>query len=315
MNQHNSSHTSSSCQSLITADQDPGGDYIVRATALDNAVRAFACRTTQTCQEATRIHQLSPASATALGRLMSGLLMLAQDLDQPEQSISAIIRSNGPMQGLTAVATGRSTVRGLVRQPVVETVYRQPGKLDIGQAVGEGTLRIIKDSGLKEPYIGQVDLLSGEIAEDLAGYLLQSEQVPTILSLGVLLDRDGIRQAGGLLVQLMPDAGDDIMAYLESRAAGFPDITFLLQEDFNPQQLIDLFIGDPNIIYHSLQSCRYECSCHRDRMMRNLIALGAAELADLAADPQGIELSCHFCNKKYRFSQPELQQLLQDLAG
>ncbi len=217
------------------------------------------------------------------------------------------------MQGLTAVATGQSTVRGLVSQPVVETKYQRPGKLDIGHAIGKGTLRVIKDSGLKEPYIGQVDLLSGEVAEDLAWYLLQSEQVPTILSLGVLLDRDGIRQAGGLLVQLMPDAGEDIMAYLESRAAGFPELTFLLQEGFKPQQLIDLFIGDPNIIYHSLQSCRYACSCHRDRMMRNLIALGRTELRELAADAQGIELSCHFCNKKYQFAQTELNKLLKSL--
>lgn len=297
-------------RSLITADQDPGGDYIVRATALDHSIRAFACRTTQTCQEATRIHQLSPSAATALGRLMSGLLMMAQDLKSPEDSISAVIRSDGPLQGLTAVATGQSTVRGLVQQPVVETHYQKPGKLDIGHAVGSGSLRIIRDMGLKEPYIGQVELISGEIAEDLAAYMMQSEQTPTILSLGVLLDRDGIRHAGGLMVQLMPDAGEDITAYLEERAQGFPEISFLLQEGFNPQQLIDLLIGDPNIVYHQLQNCRYACSCSRDRMQRNLIALGRNDLSELAEDEKGIELTCHFCNQKYHFSQNDLRQLI-----
>lgn len=297
-------------RSLITADQDPGGDYIVRATALDHSIRAFACRTTQTCQEATRIHQLSPSAATALGRLMSGLLMMAQDLESPDDSISAVIRSDGPLQGLTAVATGQATIRGLVQQPVVETRYQRPGKLDISHAVGSGTLRIIRDMGQKEPYIGQVELISGEIAEDLAAYMMQSEQTPTVLSLGVLLDRDGIRHAGGLMVQLMPDAGEDITAYLEQRALGFPEISYLLQEGFNPQQLIDLLIGDPDIVYHSLQSCRYACTCSQDRMRRNLIALGRQDLNELSEDEKGIELTCHFCNRKYHFSQQDLRHLL-----
>lgn len=300
-------------QSLITADQDPGVDYIVRATALDHSVRAFACRTTMTCQEATRMHNLSPSSATALGRMMSGLLMMAHDLKGENESISAIIKSDGPIGGMTVVATGQGTVRGFVNQPVVDTVYQKPGKLDIGTSVGKGTLRVIRDSGMKEPYMGQVDLLSGEIAEDLAGYLYQSEQIPTVLSLGVLLDRDGIQHAGGLMVQLMPDAGDDIAAYLESRAAGFPELSFLLQEGFNPQQLIDLFIGDQHIVYHSLQTCRYACTCSRERMTRSLVALGRDELKDLATDPQGIELTCHFCNKKYHFPQAGLQDLIRSL--
>ena len=296
--------------SLITADQDPGGDYIVRATALDNTVRAFACRTSLTCREATRIHNLSPVAATALGRLMSGLLMMAHDLKGDQESVSALIKSNGPLQGMTAVATGAGTVRGFVNQPVVETTYARPGKLDIGAAVGEGTLRVIRDGGLKEPYIGQVNLLSGEIAEDLAGYFYQSEQIPTVVSLGVLLDKNGIQHAGGLMVQLMPDAGDDIAAYLESRAAGFPELTFLLQEGFNPQQLIDLFIGDPNMTCHSLKSCGYACTCSRERMIRNLTALGVIEMKELADDPDGIELNCHFCSKTYQFAQSEMRSLL-----
>lgn len=294
----------------ISADFDPGGDYIVRATALDSSVRAFACRTTDICSEATSIHGLSPVASIALGRLMSGVLMLAHDLKAPEHSISAIVRCDGPLQGMTVIGTGKGTIRGTVYQPVVETEYYRPGKIKLSSAIGRGTLSIIRDSGIKEPYTGQVDLISGEIAEDLAYYLARSEQIPTMLSLGVQLDRQGVRRAGGLMVQLMPDAGDDIAAYLEDRAAGFPEISFLLEEDFTPQQLIDLFIGDPRIKYHSLTPCRYACTCSRDRMARNLIALGPSELKDLALKKEGIELNCHFCARKYQFSQKEILDLL-----
>lgn len=297
--------------SLITAEQDPGGDYIVRATAMDHTVRAFACRTTLTCQEATRLHGLSPLASAALGRLMSGALMLAQDLESPQASLSAVVRADGPLQGLTAVSDASDTVRGLVGNPVVENAYHENGKFDVGKAVGKGQLRIIRDPGRGEPYVGQVALQSGEIAEDMAFYLMQSEQIPSVISLGVMLDQDGVRHAGGLMVQLMPDAGKDIAAYLESRAAGFPEVTFLLQEGFTPQQLIDLFIGDPGIVYHRLQSCRYACSCSRERMVRNLVALGEKELSELADDPKGVHLSCHFCHQDYDFDPEQLHDILQ----
>jgi len=290
--------------------QDPGGDYIVRATAYNGAVRALACRTTEICREAVRLHNLSPVAAAALGRLMSGILMLAADLKHPEDSISAIIRSNGPIQGMTVVADGRSTVRGLVIAPTAETTYIRPGKIDVGAAVGEGSLTIMRDIGLKEPYVGTVQLVSGEIAEDLTYYLAVSEQIPSAVSLGIRMDQQGILQGGGLLVQLLPDAGEEIAEHLEARVAGFPEISYLMEEGFNPHQLLDLLLGDPDIQYLAVSPCSYECHCSRDRMLRNLAALGRQDLLELAADPAGVNIECHFCNKHYHFAQADVADLL-----
>lgn len=299
----------------ITGDYNPPYDYIVRATALDGAVRAFACRTTQTCQEALRVHQLAPIAAVALGRLMTGvLLMTQQDLKDDNDSITAIIRGDGPLGGMTVIGQGDATVRGYCQHPVIETVYKRPGKMDVGRAVGSGTLTILKDHGLTEPYVGRVELVSGEIAEDLTYYLAVSEQIPTIVSLGVLITADGIKEAGGMVVQLMPDAGDDIATYLENRISGFPEVTFLMQEGFTPQQILDLLIGDPDIIYHTVTPCRYVCHCSRERMERNLLALGPHELHDLAQDPAGINLECHFCSENYYFTQQQVRNLLHEMT-
>ena len=291
---------------------DPGGDYIVRATAYQGAVRAFACRTTEVCREAVRLHGLSPVAAAALGRLMSGVLMLAQDLKHPDDSITAIIRSGGPLSGMTVIADGQSTVRGLVNVPATETTYIRPGKIDVGAAVGEGTLTIMRDMGLKEPYVGNVRLVSGEIAEDLTYYLAVSEQIPSAVSLGVSMDQQGVLHAGGLIVQLLPDASVEIAEHLEKRVAGFPEITFLMEEGFNPHQMLDLLFGDPDIQYLAVSPCIFECHCTRERMRRNLAALGRKDLQELAADPAGVNIECHFCNRQYHFDQTDVAELLAD---
>lgn len=289
---------------------DPGGDYLVRATALNNRVRLVGIRTTDLCAEAMRLHDLSPAATVALGRLMTGILMLTPDLDQPDDSITAVIRSDGPIGGMTVVGQSEGRVRGLVLHPIVPTLYRQPGKFDISSVVGQGRLTIIRDLGLKEPYIGHVNLVSGEIAEDLTAYLAYSEQVPTVMGLGVRLDQNGVTQAGGFMLQLLPDAGDETAAHLEERVAGFPDVSYLMAEGFNPHQILDLLMGDPDIQYHDIIPCRFDCSCSRERMQRNLAALGRADLSEMAEDSKGIELVCHFCNTKYQFSQDEIRQVL-----
>lgn len=291
---------------------DPGGDYLVRATAFNDRVRLVGIRTTNLCGEAMRVHGLSPAATVALGRLMTGVLMQTPDLDQPDDSITAVIRSDGPIGGLTVVGQSEGRVRGLVLHPVVPTLYREPGKLDIGGVVGQGRLTVIRDLGLKEPYIGHVNLVSGEIAEDLTAYLAYSEQVPTVMGLGVRLDQSGVTQAGGFMLQLLPGAGEDLIERLEQRVAGFPDVSYLLAEGFNPHHILDLLLGDPGIHYHDVIPCRYDCNCSRDRMLRNLAALGRSELSELAEDSSGIELVCHFCNSKYHFAQDEIRQLLAD---
>ena len=296
------------------------GDLIVSALAYHGQVRAFACRTIDLCREAQRLHGLSPMAAVALGRLMSGVLLMAeQGLKNDQDSITAIVRGDGPLQGMTVIGTGQQTVRGYCHQPVIETISKRPGKLDIGAAVGQGTLTIIKDLGLKEPYMGKVELISGEIAEDLTYYLASSEQTPSAVSLGVLVTADGINQAGGFLVQVMPDATPETLDHLEQRLAGFPEVSYLLQEGFTPAQILDLLFGDPDIQFFPPKPLRYACTCSRKRMEQNLIALGVREIHELSGDPEGINLECHFCNTHYRFSQAELQHLftemVQDMAA
>lgn len=307
VNPADSDETSRQDSSAEQADQ---ADHIIRATALNGFVRAFACRTTQTCRTALQVHGLSPVVAAALGRLMSGVLMLTQDLSEPGDSITAIIRCEGEIEGMTVIGEQDATVRGTVLQPVVKTTYHRPGKLDVGAAIGKGTLTVVRDMHLKEPYVGRVELVSGEIAEDLVQYLAVSEQIPTILALGVKMDKQGITHAGGLMVQLMPGADDSVIDYLEKRAAGFPEITGFMEDGFTPAQIMDLFLGDPDIRYHTTTPCGYACPCSRERMEHNLIALGHDELAHLAAEPDGIELICHFCGTHYKISRQDVENLL-----
>jgi molecular chaperone Hsp33 len=295
--------------------RDPQPDIIVRATAHNDQLRAFACRTTGVCREAVRLHGLAPAAAAALGRLMSGVLMLAQDLDQPGDSMTAIVHSDGPLQGMTVIGEQDATVRGTVLQPVVETHYRAEGKLDIGSAVGRGTLTIIRDMRLKEPYVGRVALVSGEIAEDLATYLAISEQIPSVVSLGVKMDRQGITHAGGLMIQLLPDADEGLAEWLEGQIAVFPDVTTLLEEGVTPEEMLSRLLGADQVRIHARTPCAYACPCSRERMSRNLIAMGKDELVALARDEDGINLECHFCGRHYHFHKDEVQKLLAQSNG
>jgi molecular chaperone Hsp33 len=239
---------------------------------------------------------------------------MSRDLKNTGGSVSATIQCDGEIGGVFAICTSDAKVRGYVANPLAETFYKSEGKLDVGRAVGRGTLKIIRDLGLKEPYSGQVELVSGEIAEDFAAYYLLSEQIPSVISLGVGMNRDGITSSGGLMVRILPDAGDDIISFLEQRAAGFPQISWLIEEDFTPEQIIDLFLGDPDINYYDRTPCRHECTCSRDRMLRNLITLGREELISLLEDPADLELSCHFCNITYHFANSDMKKIIKDLG-
>jgi len=262
----------------------------------------------------TALHGLSPIASAALGRLCTGLMMMSQELKSGKGSVSATIHCDGPLGGMTAVCTPDAKVRGFVNQQVVETRYKGPGKLDVGGSVGKGDLTIIKDLGAGEPYVGRVELISGEIAEDFAAYYVLSEQIPSVVSLGVKMSREGVTHAGGLIVQLLPDAGEDIIKYVEERASGFPEISWLYDEGFTPEQVIDLFFGDPDVEYYEPCECGYQCNCSRDRMTRNLLAIGSGDLEELALDPDGITLECHFCDKKYHFIQEEVRGFAESAA-
>ena len=289
--------------------EPPAGDHIVRATAHDGLVRAFAARTTDTCREMVRIHGLSPVAAAALGRLATGVQIMSQDLKNPDDRITAIVRGDGSLRGLTVTCGPDAMVRGYAWEPVVETTYRSAGKLDVGSAVGHGTLTVIRDSGRGEPYIGRVELVSGEIGDDLAAYYANSEQVPSAVGLGVRMDGGGILHAGGFLVQLMPDAGESLTEWMQERMAGFPDVTWLLNEGFGPRQILDLLMGDPDTRYLGEVPCGFRCDCSRERMSRNLATLGDEDLHDLMSEPEGAELTCHFCGQRYHFFREDLQAI------
>ncbi|MBR5425670.1 MAG: Hsp33 family molecular chaperone HslO, partial [Clostridiales bacterium] len=236
-------------------------DYIVTATALSGKVRALAIRSTNLVKEALRIHNTSPVATAALGRFLTGTLFLADTLKGDGDSLTTNIRSDGPLQGMTAVADSHGNVRGYCLEPVVETTYHRPGKLNVGAAVGNGKLTVVKDFGLKEPYVGQVELVSGEIAEDFTYYLASSEQTPSIVSLGVGIDANGVTCAGGFMVQLLPGADEETIEYLENRVSGgFPDVTFLLTEGMNPEKILDMFLGDKDICFLQGRKVAYKCN-------------------------------------------------------
>jgi len=292
------------------APEDANADYLVTATALGGRVRALSVRTTQLCNKAMQIHGTSPSATVALGRFMTGSLLLASNLKGENDTITVNIRSDGPIRGMTAVCDSAGNVKAYCIEPIVETVLHEPGKLDISAVVGKGILTVVRDFGMKEPYIGSAELVSGEIGEDFAYFLGVSEQTRSVVSLGVLVDAEGVRHAGGFMVQLMPDAGDEVADYLEQRAAGgFPGVTFLLSEGMNPEKLLDMFLGDPEICFLSGRPVQYACSCSRERMERSLTALGNKDLAELAEDPEGITLECHFCGSKYHFDRTEIRDI------
>jgi len=295
------------------APEEPNQDYLVIATALEGKVRAVAARTTNLCTRATIIHDASPVAAAALGRFMTGTLLIASDLKNDTDKMTVTIHSDGPIQGMTAVTGTNGNIKALCVEPIVETTRHAPGKLDIASAVGNGMLTVIKDTGLKEPYVGSVEIVSGEIAEDFAYYLATSEQIHSIVSLGVLVDANGIRQAGGYLIQLLPGADEETIEYLEKRIhGGFPDVTFLLEEDLGPEKILDMFLGDPNIKFLEGRPLFYRCDCSRERMLSALITLGRSDIEELSKDPNGVELACHFCNRKYQFGEKDLTDLISD---
>ncbi len=296
------------------APEDVSADYIVTATAFAGQVRAVAARTTLVAKEALRIHQTSPVATAALGRFLTGSLLLAENLKNPQDTQTVSLKCQGPLKGMMAVCDAQGRVRGYCNEPVVENTFHRPGKLDVGTAVGSGVLTVIRDLGLKEPYVGTVELISGEIAEDFTYYLAVSEQIPSLMSLGVLVDRDGVLCSGGFLIQVLPGASDATVSYLEQRAeGGFPDITYLLQENLRPEEILDMFLGDPEITFLKGRQVSYACNCSRDRMEQNLLTLGREDLKELAEDQKGIDLECHFCDTIYHFNQEQVQKLLDNI--
>ena len=281
---------------------DEREDHLVRAVALKGNVKAVAIRTTAAVEKARELHNTTNAATAALGRFLTGSLLIAESMKNDTDTQTTIIRADGPMKGMTCVCDSKGHARAYPYEGNVETTYIRPGKINVGEAVGKnGSLTVIRDVGLKEPYSGSVELVSGEIAEDFTYYLASSEQTPSIVALGVQIKDDRVVNAGGMMIQMMPGYTEEDLDYVEKRATGgFPEITFLMEEGFSPAKILDLFLGDPGIEFTDAYPVSYHCPCSKERMSEGIAALGKAELEKLSEDPDGIETQCHFCNRKYK---------------
>lgn len=286
-------------------------DYIVRATAAAGQILAYAATTRATVESARLAHNTSPVATAALGRLLSGGAMMGAMMKGDKNLLTLQIKADGPLNGITVTADSKGNVKGYVGEPNVIIPANQNGKLDVAAAVGSGFLNVIMDLGLKEPYIGQTILQSGEIAEDLTYYFATSQQLPSTVGLGVLMERDNtVRQAGGFIIQLMPFAGETVIAKLEQRLKTVKSVTALLDEGNTPEMLLAILLGDLELELNDQLPVRFYCNCDKQRVAKALISVGKKELQQMIDDGKEIELNCHFCSEKYHFSVAELKELL-----
>lgn len=286
-------------------------DYIVRATAANAQIRAFAVYSKEIVEKAREAHNLSPVATAALGRLMSGGVMMGAMLKGEKDLLTLQVNCDGPIGGITVTADAKGNVKGYVNEPQVMLPPSSAGKLDVGGAVGRGMLRVIKDMGLKEPYVGQTDIQTGEIAEDLTYYFASSEQVPSCVGLGVLMEKDNtVKQAGGFIIQLMPFAEDEIIEKLEKNLTDFSSVTTVLNEGKTPEELLELLLGDLGLEITDTMPAQFYCNCDKKRVEKALISIGKKDMQEMIEDGEDIEVNCHFCNTAYRFTTEELKGML-----
>ncbi len=287
-------------------------DYLVRATAADAQIRAFAATTRQMVETARQKHDTSPVVTAALGRLLTAGSMMGSMLKGEEDLLTLQVTGDGPMGGMTVTADSKGHVKGYANEPQVILPANSQGKLDVGGAVGSGILRVIQDSGLKDPYVGQTVRQTGEIAEDLTYYFATSEQVPSSVGLGVLMERDNtVRQAGGFIVQLMPFAEEETISRLEQNLGKIRSVTSMLDEGLTPEELLGLVLEGMDIQFRDTCEVEFSCSCSKERVEKALISIGREEIDKMIADGEPIEVKCHFCNKGYQFSVQELEEIVE----
>lgn len=286
-------------------------DYIVRGTAANNQIRVFAATTKELVECAREAHNTSPIATAALGRLLTAGAMMGSMCKGEKDMLTLQIQCSGPIQGLTVTADAKANVKGYVYNPNVMLPPSDKGKLDVGKALDLGVLSVIKDMGLKEPYMGQTQLVSGEIAEDLTYYFATSEQVPSAVALGVLMDKDNtVKQAGGFIIQLMPFAEDGLAEKLEKNLAGITSITSLLEQNMTPEDIVQQVLGEFGVEIMDTIPTKFYCNCCKERVEKAIISVGSKELREMISDNKPIEVNCHFCNKKYTFDIEELKEIL-----
>ena len=286
-------------------------DYLIRGTAAGLMIRMFAVDITDAVEEARRRHNTSPVITAALGRLLAAGAMMGSGMKGTDDLLTLIIKGDGPAKGLTVTADSHGHVKGYPQVPQVEIPNKYKGKLDVGGAIGPGTLTIVMDMGLKEPYSGQIELQTGEIGDDIAYYYTKSEQTPSAVGLGVMVDTDlTVKHAGGFMIQLMPDATEEVISKLEERIGDMPPVTALMEEGKTPEDiLLSLMEGmDPEIT--DKESVEFKCNCSHDRMLQALATLKKSDIQDLIEEGEDLEVVCHFCNTKYTIGVEELKEYI-----
>lgn len=291
-------------------------DYIVRATAAGGQIRAFAATTRGLVETARAAHNTSPVATAALGRLLTAGTMMGVMMKGDRDILTIQVRGDGPLKGITVTADSKGRVKGYVLEPDVRIHANGAGKLDVGGAVGNGYLQVIKDLGLKEPYSGQVQLQTGEIGDDLTYYFATSEQVPSSVGLGVLMEKNNtVRQAGGFILQLMPFTEEAVIEQLEKNLSQVTSVTAMLEEGCTPEQILERLLEGMELEINGRTEAGFYCNCEKKRVAHALISIGKKELQSMIGDGKPVELKCHFCNSSYEFSVEELKELLELAKG
>ena len=288
---------------------------LVRAMTRDGFVKAVAVSTTDIVERARQIHKTLPTATAALGRLLSAASMMGNMQKVENGSITLQVKGGGPLGTVLAVSDAEGNVRGYVENPQISLMEKYRGKLDVGAAVGtDGMLTVIRDLQMKEPYVGSVELVSGEIAEDITSYFAQSEQTPTACALGVLVDTDqSVQAAGGYIIQLLPDAPDDIIDRIEAGIQKAGNVTGMLSKGMTPQQMLEEVLGDLDLEILEASPVSYKCYCSRDRVTSTLISLGKKELQEIVDEGKPIEIECQFCDTIYTFTPDEIREILAEI--
>lgn len=286
-------------------------DYMVRATAANAQIRAFAITSRDTVEYARSAHGLSPVVTAALGRLMTGGVMMGSMLKGEDDLLTLKINGAGPVHGLTVTADSKGNVKGYADHPQAMMPPSSVGKLDVGGVIGLGVLTVIKDMGMKEPYSSTIELKTGEIADDLTYYFAASEQVPSSVGLGVLMEKNNtVKQAGGFIIQLMPFTEDEVIDRLEQKLSGLKPVTTMLEEGNPPEEILKLILGDMGLEITDTMPVQFHCNCSKPLVEKVLISLGKKELQSLIDEEKDVELNCHFCNSNYTFSVEEVKKIL-----
>ncbi|MFZ7130784.1 MAG: Hsp33 family molecular chaperone HslO [Eubacteriales bacterium] len=289
-------------------------DYVISATIKNEQVRAYAIDGTEMTKESQRIHNSLPVVTAAVGRVLNAVAMMSMMLKNDKDKISAQIKCHGPIESILVIGNTKGQLKADVLNPHVDLPLKDNDKLDVADAIGGGTLTIVKDFGLKNPTIGTVEIVSGEIAKDFTYYFVISEQTPSVVSLGVLVNPDGsVRRSGGFIIQLMPNYSEELVAFIEEKISTLESVTQLMEMGKTPEDILHLIFKEYEVNMNQKREITYHCDCNRQRFQRGILSLGREELRSIIEEDERAEVLCHFCGKEYTFTKENLEELLREI--